>query len=112
MPLAMGLAAQRSEFALYALLLIQPILGFLQTNARGDRVNLFFLGQLPVLIGKDRLLAKQLPQLHEMVGLFLLGLVALHAVGALYHHFWRRDDTLLAMLSKGMRRRAAPRSRG
>lgn len=112
MPLAMRVVAQCSEFALYALLLIQPILGLLQTNAHGDRVNLFFLGQLPALIGKDRLLAKQLLQLHEMVGLFLLGLIALHAVAALYHHFWRRDDTLLAMLPKGMRRLAALGSRG
>ena len=111
MPLAMRLAARCSEFALYALLLVQPILGLLQTNARGVRVNLFLLGELPALIGKDRLLAQQLLQWHEMVGFFLLGLIALHALAALYHHFWRRDNTLMAMLPKGMRRRAAPGSR-
>jgi cytochrome b561 len=112
MPLAMRFAAHCSEYALYAFLLIQPILGLLQTNARGDRVNLFLLGELPALIGKDRPLAKQLLQVHEMVGLFLLGLIALHALAALYHHFWRRDNTLQAMLPKGMRRRAVPPSRG
>jgi cytochrome b561 len=106
MPQAMRFAAQWSEYALYALLLIQPILGLLQTNARGDRVDLFFLGQLPALIGKDRPLAKQLLEVHETVGLVLLGLIALHAAAALYHHFWRRDDTLEAMLPQGMRRRA------
>jgi len=45
---------------------------------------------------------------HETVGLLLLGLIALHASAALYHHFWRRDDTLDAMLPHGMRRRASP----
>jgi cytochrome b561 len=105
MPRAMRFAAQWSEYALYALLLIQPILGLLQTNARGDRVNLFFLGQLPALIGKDRPLAKQLLEVHETVGFLLLGLIALHAAAALYHHFWRRDDTLEAMLPQKMRRR-------
>src|ERR1700686_2256682 len=35
MPQAMRFVAQGSESALYALLLIQPILGLLQTNARG-----------------------------------------------------------------------------
>jgi superoxide oxidase len=105
MPRAMRFAAQWSEYALYALLLIQPILGLLQTNARGDRVNLFFLGQLPALIGKDRPLAKLLLEVHETVGFLLLGLIALHAAAALYHHFWRRDDTLEAMLPQGMRRR-------
>ena len=108
MPQTMRLAAQWSEHALYALLLTQPILGLLQTNAYGDRVNLFFLGQLPALIGQDRPLAKQLLAVHVTVGLLLLGLIALHASAALYHHFWRRDDTLDAMLPQGMRRRAAP----
>jgi cytochrome b561 len=105
MPQVMRFAAQLSEYALYALLLIQPILGLLQTNARGDRVDLFFLGQLPALIGTDRPLAKQLLEVHVAVGLLLLGLIALHVAAALYHHFWRRDDTLEAMLPQGMRRR-------
>jgi cytochrome b561 len=34
----------------------------------------------------------------------LLGLIALHAAAALYHHFWRHDDTLEAMLPQGIRR--------
>ena len=110
MPQATRFAAQWSGYVLYALLLIQPILGLLQTNAYGDRVNLFFLGRLPALIGQDRPLAKQLLAVHETVGLLLLGLIALHASAALYHHFWRRDDTLEAMLPQGMRRRAARES--
>jgi superoxide oxidase len=107
MPQAMRFAAQWSEYALYALLLIQPILGLLQTNAHGDRVDLFLLGQLPALIGQNRPLANQLLRVHETVGLLLLGLIALHASAALHHHFWRRDDTLEAMLPQGMRRRDA-----
>jgi cytochrome b561 len=101
----MRFAAHWSEYALYALLLIQPILGLLHTNAHGGRVNLFFLGQLPALIGQDPPLAKQFLAVHETVGLLLLGLIALHALAALYHHFWRRDDTLEAMLPHGMMRR-------
>jgi len=69
MPQAMRFAAQWSEFALYALLLTQPVLGLLQTNAHGDRVNLFFLRQLPALIGQDRPLAKRLLEAHETVAL-------------------------------------------
>src|SRR6516164_473812 len=108
MPQLMRFAAHWSEYALYALLLIQPILGILHTDAHGDRVTLFFLGQLPALIGRARPLARQLLEVHEMVGLLLLGLIALHASAALYHHFWRRDDTLAAMLPQGTRRRYAP----
>jgi superoxide oxidase len=94
----MRVAAMATEYALYALLLAQPILGILQTNAHGDHVNLFFIGQLPALIEKNQSLAHQLLTAHEAVGFFLLGLIALHVSAALFHHFWRRDDTLTAML--------------
>lgn len=95
---AMRVAAMASEYALYALLLAQPILGLLQTNALGDHVNLFFIGQLPAMIDKNRPLAQQLLTVHKAVGFSLLGLIALHVSAALFHHFWRRDDTLTAML--------------
>ena len=94
----MRVAAATSEYALYALLLAQPILGILQTNAHGDHVNLFFIGQLPTLIEKNRPLAQHLLSAHKAVGFSLLGLIALHVSAALFHHFWRRDDTLTAML--------------
>ena len=105
-PRAMKIAAQCSEYLLYALMLTQPILGLLQTNAHGERVNLFFLGELPPVIGMDRPLARQLLAVHETVGFCLLALIALHASAALYHHLWRRDDTLDAMLPRWMRRGA------
>jgi cytochrome b561 len=89
--------AKATEYALYLLLLLQPILGLLQTNAHGDRVNLF-LGQLPALIEKNRPLAEQLLIVHKAVGFSLLGLIALHASAALFHHFVRRDEILTAML--------------
>jgi cytochrome b561 len=105
MPQVMRFAAHWSEYALYALMLTQPVLGLLYTNAHGERANLFFLGQLPAVIGRDLPLAKQFLAVHETVGLLLLGLIALHALAALYHHFWLRDDTLQAMLPQRMTRR-------
>jgi cytochrome b561 len=94
----MRVAAMASEYALYALLVAQPILGILQTNAHGDHVDLFFIGQLPALIEKNRPLAQELLSAHKALGFSLLGLIALHVSAALFHHFWRRDDTLTAML--------------
>jgi cytochrome b561 len=67
---------------------------------------------LPALIGTDRSLARQLLAVHQAVGFSLLALIALHASAALYHHFWRRDDALDAMLPRPLRRCAtAARSR-
>ena len=98
MPSTMRVAAKASEYALYALLLAQPILGILQTSAHGDHVDLFFLGQLPALIEKNRPLAQQLLTVHRSIGFLLLSLITLHISAALFHHLWRRDDTLTAML--------------
>jgi cytochrome b561 len=99
---AMRVATNASEYVLYMVLLIQPVLGVIQTNARGDKVNLFFLGDLPALIGPDRLFERQVHAVHEMVGYILLGMIGLHAASGLYHHFWRRDRTLRAMLPGGV----------
>ncbi len=81
MPQAMRFAAHWSEYALYALLLGQPILGFLLTNAHGDRVNLFFLGQLPALVGQQLNSGKQLFEVHKTVGFLLLGLITASCLG-------------------------------
>jgi cytochrome b561 len=92
------LAARGTEYLLYVLLLLQPILGILHTNARGRRVDFYFLGELPPLIGPDKLLAKQAIAAHDLVAYVLLAVIALHAAAALFHHFVRRDDVLKSML--------------
>lgn len=92
------LAARATEYALYALLLAQPVLGILHTNARGQRVDLFFIGELPPVVGADKALAKQAMAAHEAAGYLLLVLIAMHAAAALFHHFVRRDDVLNTML--------------
>ena len=91
-------AARVTEYIFYALLLLQPALGLLNTNARGRRVDFYFLGELPPVIGPDKVLAKQAMAAHEFVAYLLVALVALHAAAALFHHFVRRDNVLKAML--------------
>ncbi len=96
-------AARVAEYVLYALLLIQPILGILYINARGRRVDFFFLGELPPIVGPDKVLAKQAVAAHDIVAYVLLTFIALHAAAALFHHFVRRDDVLNAMLPRSRR---------
>ena len=97
------LAARTNEALLYLLLLVQPLLGLLQTNARGQQVDFFFLIQLPPVIGPDRPLARQLHDLHALSANALLILIGMHAAAALFHHFIRRDDVLNAMLPARLR---------
>ena len=103
LPAIQKVAARVAEYVLYALLLAQPILGILNINARGRRVDFFFLGELPPIVGPDKVLAKQAIAAHQIVAYVLLTLIALHAAAALFHHFVRRDDVLNAMLPRSRR---------
>jgi len=69
---------------LYLLLLTQPLLGLLQTGARGQPVDFYFLIRLPNVIGIDRPLARQLHDLHALTANALLILIGLHAAAALF----------------------------
>jgi cytochrome b561 len=103
---AMRGAARSVEYLLYSLLLLQPILGLLHTNAHGASVNYFFLFRLPQLMDRNHELADQLIQVHGIVANVLLAVIALHAAAALFHHFIRRDEILNRMLPKAVRRRS------
>ena len=58
------------------------------------------MGELPAIIGPDKLLAKQLIAAHDFMANLLLALIVLHAAAALFHHFVRRDDVLSATLPR------------
>ena len=103
LPVVQKLAARAAEGLLYVLLLAQPAVGLLYTNAYGLRVNLFFLAELPALIGRDRPLAAQLGTVHVFLGYSLLALIGVHSAAALFHHFIREDDVLNAMLPARLR---------
>ena len=68
-------AARATEYILYVLLLLQPVLGLLNTNARGRRVNFYFLGELPPVIGQDKMLAEHAMAAHELAAYLLLTLM-------------------------------------
>lgn len=90
--------------ALYGLMLVVPLLGWLGSSAAGFSVVWFGVLPLPDLIGKDKALSEVLFELHEAAVAGLLGLVALHAAAALMHHFARKD-AVLARMAPWLRRR-------
>jgi len=105
LPPLQRLAARINEYALYALLLLQPTLGFLYSSASRTSVVVSILGAIPSPLTPDRNLARLLFTAHGLARC-LLGLIALHVAAALFHHFVRGDDVLVAMLP----RRRPPRT--
>lgn len=99
------LVAQTTHAALYVLLLVVPVTGWLMSSASGVPVVYFGVWQLPDLLGKDKAVADALKTVHYVLNKTLLALVVLHVGAALKHHFIDRDEVLRRML----RWRAAPK---
>jgi cytochrome b561 len=95
MPKVQQLLAKASEYALYALLLVQPATGMAATLLRGRHFALFFW-EIPQLV-PEKALWITLSWVHQL-GAWALGiLIAGHAAAALFHHFVLRDDVLECM---------------
>ena len=91
-------AGGANHAVLYALLLVQPITGFLATNAWGFPVVWAHLIPLPSPIGKNEALAPLLSTLHNYGALLLVAAVAAHISGAAFHALVRRDGVVQRMV--------------
>ncbi|MEO8802327.1 MAG: cytochrome b [Rudaea sp.] len=82
---------------LYLLLFATPILGIATMAWLGKPWN--FLGlALPSVPTPNHEFSQQLQGIHETLGHVLMYLAGAHAVMALFHHFFQRDNTLKRML--------------
>ncbi len=98
-PAWLQISASLVHIGLYLLMIAAPITGWLLLNATGKAVPFFGL-ELPVLIGENKDLAKPLKEVHEFIGTAGYYLIGLHVAAALYHHYVKRDNTLLRMLPR------------
>ncbi len=90
--------AKTGHVALYALLIVIPILGILLTWFRGDALSFFGLFTIPAPFQPDRSTAGLIKELHGLCANGILILAGLHAGAGLWHHFVRKDDVLTRML--------------
>lgn len=91
------LSAKLLHLALYALMIIMPLTGWLLLSASGKPIPFFGL-ELPALIGTNKELASQIKEVHEFIGTAGYYLIGGHAAAAFYHHYIVRDNTLMRML--------------
>lgn len=91
-------AARLTHFALYALLLVVPLLGTMVQLKRGNALPIFAFWQVHSPWPVDRNLARSILQLHGLLADALLILAGIHAAAALVHHWIWRDRTLMRML--------------
>lgn len=91
--------ARSVHLLMYALLLVLPLTGWLLSSdpARPRPISWFFLFDLPLLPATPAI-ASGAHETHELLGLLMAALVAIHIVAALRHHFLLRDAVLPRML--------------
>lgn len=87
-----------SHAALYAILIVMPVSGWIMSSALNLPVVYLGLVHIPSPFGVDRALGEAMKVVHLSLAVALLVLVTIHALAALYHHLVLRDDVLRRML--------------
>ena len=86
--------AKLTHGLLYAALFAMPLSGWIMSSATGFSVSFFGLFTLPDVVGPNDKLSHLANEFHEIAAWVVIGLIALHAAGALKHHLIDRDNTL------------------
>lgn len=87
-----------SHAALYVLLFLVPVSGYLYSSATGVQVVWMGMVPLPDLVPKDKALGDTLRIVHVTLNSLLVAVVLVHVAAALRHHFVDRDTVLIRML--------------
>lgn len=98
LPLPLRMMSRATHWAFYTVLIILPLLGWAAASAYGAQVNLFGFIPLPALGPKDIPLGERIGDLHGVLAVALLGLMALHIAGVMYHAFVKKDGVAKRML--------------
>lgn len=90
-------AAKTVHYLLYLMMFLQPLSGWAMSSAAGYNPTLFGLYTFPGIVPKDQMMAGFYMFLHNTGADIILILFALHVAGALFHHFFLKDNTLRRM---------------
>jgi cytochrome b561 len=86
------------QHALYALLIVTPVIGWFALSAYGLGPSFFGVAELPRLLAKNEPLSETLFDIHGACAFSIAGLATLHVAGALRHALVKRDDLIWRML--------------
>jgi cytochrome b561 len=92
------LGAHAGHFLLYALIFWQAALGLWMASASPVAIRFFNGFNVSALAPANPDLIETLRPLHAAGAWLFTAVLICHVLGALYHHFWLRDDVLIRML--------------
>lgn len=82
------------HFLFYALLILLPLSGWVWMSAADRPIDFFGLFTMPSIVSPSKSLADTLHERHELLGLMMLGLAAIHILAALKHQFFDRTGLI------------------
>lgn len=91
-------AAHAGHLALYVLMVVIPVTGYLYSSAAGIQVVYLGVWPLPVLIAPDDTLKAVLRIAHISLNYVLLATVAVHLLAVIKHEWFDRQRILARML--------------
>ena len=86
------------QWLLYDLLVLVPMSAIAGAWLGGHPVTLVGFGPIGPFTAETSTAGRQLAELHGLLGDALMWVAGLHVGAALFHHFWLKDRTLVAML--------------
>lgn len=86
---------------LYLLVVLLGVSGYLISTAEDQPIRVFDWFEVPVIFTAFEGQADIAGEVHMLIAYLLIGLVVLHILGALKHHFFDKDDTFKRMLKPG-----------
>ncbi len=93
LPQWQAMAATGNIHLLYILMFVMPLSGLIMSLMGGHPVSVYGLFTIEAL-AKGHPLAGIAHTLHEACGWVIAASISLHFLGALYHHFIRKDNVL------------------
>ncbi|MGQ2930339.1 MAG: cytochrome b [Sphingopyxis sp.] len=82
------------HFLFYALLILLPLSGWVWMSAADRPIDFFGLFTVPSIASPSKSLADTLHERHEVLGLAMLALAAIHVLAALKHQFVDRTGLI------------------
>jgi cytochrome b561 len=85
--------------ALYALMILVPLTGWLMSSAGSRPLTWFGLFDIPKLpVEQSEAFGEMMSERHEVLAFAMIGLLVIHLAAALRHHFIKKDGMLARML--------------
>ncbi|GIQ74639.1 cytochrome b [Bradyrhizobium sp. RD5-C2] len=97
------IAARLNHWALYAILFVMPVTGYMFSSAGGYSLRYFWTFSWPRLFADNKAVAEAGELAHGVLAYFVYAVVALHIAATLWHVVVKKDDTLARMWPRASR---------